>query len=99
MANALAIGGVLSLARSGDVIRLVLGRGRRGLLVPEEKVACRGAEPPLPVPPSKTPWQALYRPTLGHLSEGAVMLMEEAVAFRGVAARTPRHNHCGGIPN
>ena len=86
MAKPLTIGGGLSLVRGGDVIRLDLGRGRCDLLVTEEALARRRAEPPPPVPPSQTPWQALYRSTVGQLSEGAVI--EEAVA-----SRTPRHNH------
>ena len=44
-----------------------------------------------PVPESATPWQELYRSTVGQLDSGAVM--EMAVKYRGVAKKTPRHNH------
>ena len=43
------------------------------------------------IPESATPWQELYRSTVGQLSTGAVM--EMAVKYRGVAKKTPRHNH------
>ena len=43
------------------------------------------------IPESATPWQELYRSTVGQLDSGAVM--EMAVKYRGVAKKTPRHNH------
>jgi dihydroxy-acid dehydratase len=43
------------------------------------------------VPESATPWQELYRSTVGQLDSGAVM--EMAVKYQGVAKKTPRHNH------
>ena len=49
-----------------------------------------GDAPP-PAPESHTPWEELYREKTGQLAEGAVL--EMAVKYRGVAAKTPRHNH------
>jgi dihydroxy-acid dehydratase len=86
-----AVGGGLSLVRTGDRIRLDLGAGRCDLLVPEAELARRRAEPPPSIPDNRTPWQAIYRRTVGQLSDGAVI--EEAVRFRGVARTPPRHNH------
>jgi dihydroxy-acid dehydratase len=43
------------------------------------------------VPESATPWQELYRATVSQLDRGGVM--ELALKYRGVAAKTPRHNH------
>jgi hypothetical protein len=46
---------------------------------------------PCPLPPSNTPWEELYREKTGQMGEGAVL--EMAVKYRGLAAKTPRHNH------
>lgn len=86
-----AIGGGLALVRTGDVIRLDLERARCDLLVPDDELDRRRAAPLPPVPASQTPWQALYRSTVGQLSDGAVI--EEALAYRAVIRTPPRHNH------
>ena len=57
----------------------------------EEEIARRKKESPPPIPASQTPWQEIFRATTGQLDTGAVM--ELAVKYRGVAAKTPRHNH------
>src|SRR5688572_20203326 len=86
-----AAGGGLAWLRTGDTIRIDLDAGRCDALVSEEEIARRKAEPPPPVPPSATPWQELYRSTVGQLDQGGVI--ELAVKYRGVADKTPRHNH------
>jgi len=86
-----AVGGGLSWLRNGDVIRIDIERGRCDALVSDEEIARRRKQPPPPIPESQTPWQELFRATTGQLDKGAVM--ELAVKYRGVAAKTPRHNH------
>lgn len=87
-----AVGGGLSWLRTGDTVRIDLGAGRCDALVPDEEIARRRRdEPPPPVPPSHTPWEELYREKTGQLAEGGVL--DFAVKYRGIAARTPRHNH------
>jgi dihydroxy-acid dehydratase len=86
-----AAGGGLSWLRTGDVVRIDLNAGRCDALVDEAEIARRKAEPPSPIPESHTPWEELYRQTTGQLDTGAVM--EMAVKYRGVAKKTPRHNH------
>jgi dihydroxy-acid dehydratase len=86
-----AAGGGLSWLRTGDVVRIDLNTGRCDALVDAAEIARRQAEPPPPVPESHTPWEELYRATTGQLDSGAVM--EMAVKYRGVARKTPRHNH------
>jgi dihydroxy-acid dehydratase len=61
------------------------------MLVPEEEIARRKTQGVPPVPPSATPWQELYRATVSQLDSGGVM--EMALKYRGVCAKTPRHNH------
>jgi len=86
-----AAGGGLAWLRTGDVIRIDLNAGRCDALVEEAEIARRKAEAPPPVPESHTPWEELYREKTGQLDTGAVL--EMAVKYRRVAAKTPRHNH------
>jgi dihydroxyacid dehydratase/phosphogluconate dehydratase len=87
-----AAGGGLAWVRTGDVIRIDLNAGRCDMLVPDEEIERRKREDGVPdVPESRTPWQELYRATVGQLDGGGVL--EAALKYRGVASKTPRHNH------
>jgi dihydroxyacid dehydratase/phosphogluconate dehydratase len=86
-----AVGGGLSLLRTGDMIRVDLNLGTCDMLVDEAEIARRKAEPPTPIPESNTPWEELYREKTGQLSEGGVL--EFAVKYRGTSTKVPRHNH------
>jgi dihydroxy-acid dehydratase len=86
-----AVGGGLSWLRTGDTIRVDLAKGRCDALVSEEEIARRKKGPAPPIPENQTPWQELFRATTGQLDSGAAM--ELALKYRGVAAKTPRHNH------
>ncbi|MEH3086619.1 MAG: dihydroxy-acid dehydratase family protein [Xylophilus ampelinus] len=87
-----AAGGGLSWLRTGDLILIDLNRGRCDALVPEDEIARRRRELPLPpVPASRSPWEALYREKAGQLSEGATL--DFALDFQRIAEITPRHNH------
>ena len=86
-----AAGGGLAWLRTGDRIRIDLEAGTCDMLVSAEEIARRKADGLPKVPESATPWQELYRSTVGQLDSGAVM--EMAVKYRGVAKKTPRHNH------
>jgi xylonate dehydratase len=86
-----AVGGGLAWLQTGDIIRIDLNAGRCDALVPEEEIARRKQALQLSVPENATPWQEIYRATVGQLADGAVI--EAALKYRGVAAKTPRHNH------
>jgi xylonate dehydratase len=86
-----AAGGGLAWLRTGDRIRIDLVAGRCDALVSDDEIARRKTEPAPPIPASATPWQEIYRSTVGQLDRGAVM--ELAVKYREVARQTPRHNH------
>jgi dihydroxyacid dehydratase/phosphogluconate dehydratase len=87
-----AAGGGLAWLRTGDVVRIDLNAGRCDVLVPEEEIERRKTEDGIPpVPESRTPWQELYRASVGQLDGGGVL--EAALKYRGVASKTPRHNH------
>jgi len=85
-----AAGGGLAKLRSGDIVRLDLETRRCDALVAPEDWAARTFDAS-PVPPSRTPWQAIYRATVGQLADGAVI--EDAVDYRNTSAVPPRHNH------
>jgi xylonate dehydratase len=86
-----AAGGGLAWLRTGDRIRVDLAAGTCDMLVSDDEIARRKKDGLPPVPENATPWQELYRSTVGQLDSGAVM--EMAVKYRGVAKKTPRHNH------
>jgi dihydroxy-acid dehydratase len=87
-----AAGGGLAWLRTGDTILIDLNTRRCDMLVDEEEISRRQKEEGVPpVPESFTPWQEIYRATVGQLDGGAPI--EPALKYRGVAAKTPRHNH------
>jgi dihydroxy-acid dehydratase len=86
-----AAGGGLAWLRTGDRIRIDLSAGTCDMVVSDADIAQRKQAGLPGIPESATPWQELYRSTVGQLSTGATM--EMAVKYRGVAKKTPRHNH------
>ncbi|WP_102958594.1 IlvD/Edd family dehydratase [Mangrovicella endophytica] len=86
-----AAGGGLAWLRTGDTIRIDLNARRCDMLVDEAEIERRRADGTPPVPASATPWQALYRQTVGQLDTGACL--EEALEFQQIARTLPRHNH------
>jgi dihydroxy-acid dehydratase len=86
-----AAGGNLAWLRTGDMVRVDLNQGRCDVLISEEEFAERKKLAPPPIPPSQTPWQEIYRATVGQLQSGACM--ELALSYRGVGQDLPRHNH------
>jgi dihydroxyacid dehydratase/phosphogluconate dehydratase len=86
-----AAGGGLALLRTGDVIRIDINKGECNMLVAADELARRRKESPPPAPASATPWQEIYRATVGQLDSGAAM--ELALKYRGLAKTPPRHNH------
>jgi len=86
-----AAGGGLAWLRTGDTIRIDLNAGTCNALVDEAEIARRKAEGAPAIPESHTPWEELFREKTSQMHEGAVL--EFALKYRGVAAKTPRHNH------
>lgn len=86
-----AAGGNLALLRTGDVVRVDLNTGRCDVLLDDGVLEARRKDAPPPIPPNQTPWQEIYRSTVGQLHTGGVM--ELALKYRGVADDMPRHNH------
>ncbi|NPD67444.1 dihydroxy-acid dehydratase family protein [Lichenicola cladoniae] len=92
-----AAGGALALVRTGDRIRVDLGKGRVDMLLTDEEISARraalDAAGGYSYPASQTPWQELQRSVVGQLDTGAVL--EPAVAYQRIAQTMgiPRDNH------
>jgi dihydroxy-acid dehydratase len=88
-----AVGGGLALLQTGDRIRIDLNKRTANILISEEHLAQRRRDLKLPELVSQTPWQEIYRSTVGQLDKGGVM--ENAVKYQRVAERfgVPRNNH------
>ena len=86
-----ATGGGLGLLRTGDMIRIDLGKQRCDVLLEQAEIARRRAAGRPAIPASETPWQQIYRDTVGPLADGGVI--EAALDFRQTSRKLPRHNH------
>ncbi|MBV9790035.1 MAG: dihydroxy-acid dehydratase family protein [Chloroflexi bacterium] len=86
-----AVGGGLAWLRTGDMIRIDLNAGRCDMLVQAAEIERRKQDGIPSVPESATPWQEIYRATVSQMDSGGVI--ESALKYRDVAAKTPRHNH------
>ncbi|MBD8631730.1 dihydroxy-acid dehydratase family protein [Oxalobacteraceae sp. CFBP 8755] len=86
-----AAGGNLALLHTGDIVRVDLVHGRCDVLLSDAELEARKLDTPPAIPPSQTPWQQIYRATVGQLHTGACM--ELALPYRAVAGAMPRHNH------
>lgn len=88
-----ADGGNLAILRTGDRIRIDLNHGRADVLISDEEITARRsvlAPPPLD---NQTPWQELYRATVGQLDTGGCM--ELALKYQDIVHTKgmPRHSH------
>ncbi len=92
-----AAGGGLALLRTGDRVRIDLGKGRADVLLPDEELATRRRELEAAggyqYPASQTPWQAIQRSVVGQMATGAIL--EGAEEFQRIAQTQglPRDNH------
>ena len=86
-----AVGGGLSLLKTNDIIRIDMNNRRVDMLVEEAELEARKVNAVTQCPPDQTPWQNIYRSTVGQLSHGACI--ELAEAYHAVTEEVPRHNH------
>ncbi|MCB8837538.1 IlvD/Edd family dehydratase [Aurantimonas sp. VKM B-3413] len=98
-----AANGGLALLKSGDRVRIDLGRGTADILIPDEELAARRqkleAEGGYPYPAHQTPWQEIQRGIVSQLESG--MVLEPAIKYRKLAQGgvdgsippVPRDNH------
>ncbi len=91
-----ATGGGLALVRTGDRLRVDLGKRTADILVPPEELATRRdalADAGYRYPESQTPWQEIQRGLVDELSNG--MVLKPAVKYQRIARSKgiPRDNH------
>ena len=94
--EAAAMGG-LALLRTGDRVRIDLGKGTADMLVPEEELAERRAALEAaggyPYPPSQTPWQEIYRERVTQLESGGILAGADKYQRIAQTMGLPRDNH------
>ena len=94
--EAAAMGG-LALIRTGDRVRIDLGKGTADVLISAEDLAERrrvlAEAGGYAYPASQTPWQEIQRATVGQLQSGAIL--EGAEKYQRIAQTMglPRDNH------
>ncbi|WP_027210379.1 IlvD/Edd family dehydratase [Burkholderia sp. WSM2232] len=88
-----AVGGGLALLKTGDRIRVDLNARKVDVLVDETELARRRETASFAIPAAQTPWQELYRKTVGQLSTGGCL--EPATLYLNVIEKrgNPRHSH------
>jgi dihydroxy-acid dehydratase len=92
-----AANGGLAILRTGDRVRIDLKKGEANILIPEAEVKQRHANllanGGFPYPANQTPWQELYRNTVGQQSTGACL--ELATRYHNIAGTVgvARDNH------
>ncbi len=94
--EAAAMGG-LALIRTGDRVRIDLGKGSANVLISDDELAMRRATLTeaggYAYPRSQTPWQEIQRATVGQMETGAIL--EGAEKYQRIAQTMglPRDNH------
>jgi len=88
-----AVGGGLALLRTGDRVRVDLGRRTANILISDAELAERRAAWKAPDLESQTPWQELQRRHIGQLSSGACL--DFAIKYQRISTTRglPRDNH------
>src|SRR6201992_4385405 len=89
-----AADGGLAILKTGDMVRIDLNKGSANILIPDEELKRRRVELKakggFPYPAHQTPWQELYRSTVGQQATGACMEFAtryQALAGKGSGAR------------
>jgi dihydroxy-acid dehydratase len=91
-----AAGGGLALLRTGDRVRIDLGKGEANILIDKNELEVRrkalSAGGGYKFPAHQTPWQEIQRSMVDQLDKG--MVLKPAVKYRDVAhGSLPRDNH------
>jgi dihydroxy-acid dehydratase len=86
-----AIGGNLAILKTGDQIKVDLGKRRVDVLLSEKEIAARRKELKPAEITNHSPWEEFYRSNVGQLETGACL--EFAVKYHDVRKVVPRHSH------
>ena len=86
-----AVGGRLALLKTGDMLRIDLNQGSLDVLLDETELRKRRDQLKTVEIEHQTPWQEIYRNTVGQLSSGGII--ELAAKYRKIRNTIPRHSH------
>src|SRR3546814_18878931 len=86
-----AASSVLARIETGDRVRIDLNNRRVDLLLSDTEIAARRKAYTPPALENQTPWQEIYRGTVGQLASGACL--EPATHYHQVVKSLPRHSH------
>ena len=86
-----AVGGGLALLKTGDMLRIDLNQGSLDVLLEETELRKRRDQLKTVEFEHQTPWQEIYRETVGQLSSGGII--ELAAKYRKIRNTIPRHSH------
>ena len=86
-----AVGGGLALLKTNDMLRIDLNQGSLDVLLDESELQKRRGQLKTDVIENQTPWQEIYRNTVGQLSSGGII--ELAAKYKKIKNTIPRHSH------
>ena len=86
-----AVGGGLAILKTGDMLRIDLNQGSLDVLLDESELQKRRGQLKTEVIENQTPWQEIYRNTVGQLSSGGII--ELATKYKKIKNTIPRHSH------
>ena len=86
-----AVGGGLALLKNGDMLRIDLNQGSLDVMLDESELQKRRGQLKTVEFEHQTPWQEIYRDTVGQLSSGGII--ELAAKYRKIRNTIPRHSH------
>ena len=86
-----AVGGGLALLKTGDMLRIDLNQGSLDVMLDKSELQKRHDELKTEEIENQTPWQEIYRNTVGQLSSDGII--ELAAKYRKIRNTIPRHSH------
>ncbi|HIG13506.1 MAG TPA: dihydroxy-acid dehydratase [Gammaproteobacteria bacterium] len=86
-----AVGGGLAILVTGDTVRIDLNTGTLDVLLDDDTLDARRQALEEAVIEHQTPWQEIYRSTVGQLAGGGII--ELAAKYQRIRKTLPRHSH------
>ena len=86
-----AVGGGLAILVTGDAVRIDLNTGTLDVLLDDDTLNARRQALEETVIEHQTPWQEIYRSTVGQLAGGGII--ELAAKYQRIRKTLPRHSH------
>ena len=81
----------MALLKTGDMLLIDLNQGSLNVMLDETELRKRRDQLKTVEIENQTPWQEIYRDTVGQLSSGSII--ELAAKYRKIKNTIPRHSH------